>query len=396
MDRILGMASIAEESLPLDHQEDFDDLDLGEQWFVGPTLWSTDWTTETVVSQLKRGNINLNPRYQRRNAWDNARKSLFIESLILGLPIPQIILAEEKGKKGSFIVIDGKQRLLALRQFLSASDDDEFPQLKLSGLSDRAELNGITYEDLSQRAKYQGDRNNFENQTVRTVVIRGWKDEKYLYSVFLRINTGSVQLSPQELRQALHPGPFSDFIDDISIASVALKRAMNLKQADFRMRDVELVLRYFAYKNFIRQYNGNLKQFLDETTKYFNLHWGEGGDVIRTQADEFEQALISVRTIFGQRDELRKWNGENYEARINRAVFDIMVYFFSNEKIRVAALEKAAVIKERFQQLCVENREFLSSIESTTKSKEANRTRFAIWAKELSQVLNFAIEAPLV
>src|SRR5689334_22460988 len=104
-----------EDLLPEDQQEDFEDLDLDVEWFTGPTLWSTDWTTETVVSQLRRGNINLNPRYQRRNAWDNSRKSLFIESLVLGLPIPQIILAEEKGKKGSFIVIDGKQRLLALR-----------------------------------------------------------------------------------------------------------------------------------------------------------------------------------------------------------------------------------------------------------------------------------------
>ncbi|HUZ91431.1 MAG TPA: hypothetical protein VMU78_05975, partial [Methylocella sp.] len=71
--------------LPDDQQEDAADLDLDSEWFTGPTLWSTDWTTETVVAQLRRGNINLNPRYQRRNAWSNVRKSLFIESLILGL-----------------------------------------------------------------------------------------------------------------------------------------------------------------------------------------------------------------------------------------------------------------------------------------------------------------------
>jgi hypothetical protein len=103
------------DELPTDQQEDASDLRLSTDWFSGPTLWSTDWTTETIVSQLKRGNINLNPRYQRRNAWDPVRKSLFIESLILGLPIPEIILAEERGRKGSFIVIDGKQRLLVDR-----------------------------------------------------------------------------------------------------------------------------------------------------------------------------------------------------------------------------------------------------------------------------------------
>jgi hypothetical protein len=280
-----------DDSLPEDQQEDFEDLDLGTEWFTGPTLWSTDWTTETVVSQLRRGNINLNPRYQRRNAWDNSRKSLFIESLILGLPIPQIILAEEKGRKGSFIVIDGKQRLLALRQFLSSSDDPEFPQLRLTGLDDRAELNGMTYERLLKNSDSREDLNNFENQTIRTVVIRSWKEEKYLYSVFLRINTGSVQLSPQELRQALHPGGFSDFIDDFSMESVALKKAMKLKQPDFRMRDVELVLRYFAYRNYIRNYSGDLKGFLDDTTKVLNADWPNVREKLLEQSNDFEKSL---------------------------------------------------------------------------------------------------------
>ena len=79
---IFQMASpSADDSLPEDQQEDSDDLLPGSDWFSGPTLWSTDWTTETVISQLKRGNINLNPRLQRRNAWEDKRKSLFIESL---------------------------------------------------------------------------------------------------------------------------------------------------------------------------------------------------------------------------------------------------------------------------------------------------------------------------
>ena len=208
---------------------------------------------ETIVNQLRRGNINLNPRFQRRNAWNTLRKSLFVKSLILGLPVPQIILAEEKGKKGSFVVIDGKQRLLTLRQFSARPEGDDFEQLRLTGLSDQPELNGLTYGALQQNDQFASKLNNFDNQTIRTVVIRGWKDERYLYSVFLRINTGSVQLSPQELRQALHPGSFSDFIDDVSVDHVGVKRLLKLRDPDFRMRDVELVLRYFAYRNFARE-----------------------------------------------------------------------------------------------------------------------------------------------
>ncbi len=382
--------------LPDDQQEDAADLDLDSQWFTGPTLWSTDWTTETVVAQLRRGNINLNPRYQRRNAWDNVRKSLFIESLILGLPIPQIILAETKGKKGSFVVIDGKQRLMTLRQFLSNDDDADFPQLKLTGLGDRAELNGMTYARFQEQHSLRDDLNNFENQTIRTVVIRGWKNEKYLYSVFLRINTGSVQLSPQELRQALHPGGFSDFIDDFSVDSEALKSAMKLDHPDFRMRDVELVLRYFAYRNFIRIYTGDLKRFLDDTTAKFNADWPNVKDEIYQQAKEFEKALKATREIFGERDELRKWNGKIYEKRINRAVFDIMTFYFSEEPIRKAAVEKREQVKGAFEELCAQNREFLSALETTTKSKEANRNRLSIWASQLSRVIDFPIVPPLI
>ena len=383
------------ETLPDDQQEDLEDLDLNADWANGPTLWSTDWTTETVVAQLRRGNINLNPRYQRRNAWDATRKSLFIESLILGLPIPQIILAEEKGKRGSFIVIDGKQRLLTLRQFLSSAEDKEYPQLKLTGLNDRKDLNGLTYDRLQEDIRFRNELNSFENQTVRTVVIRGWKSERYLYSVFLRINTGSVQLSPQELRQALHPGEFSNFIDDFSYSSSALKNAMKLKEPDFRMRDVELVLRYYSYRNFLSTYAGDLKRFLDQTTEIFNEGWDSAQPMILQQAKELESALLVVREIFGERDELRKWNGTIFERRINRAVFDVMIFYFSIEQIADQAKQKAADIKQAFKNLCETDRRFLAAIESTTKSKEANIARFQIWAETLSRILQIDVQSPM-
>lgn len=385
---------MTDDVLPEDQQEELDDLDLEEEWYAGPSLWSTDWTTETIVNQLKRGNINLNPRFQRRNAWDAKRKSLFIESLVLGLPVPQLVLAEEKGKKGSFIVIDGKQRLLSLRQFASSKDDQDFPQLRLGGLDDKAELNGVTYASLSEREELQSELNAFDNQTIRTVVIRGWRDERYLYSVFLRINTGSVQLSPQELRQALHPGPFSDFIDDVSVEG-RIPQLLKLRQPDFRMRDVELVLRYFSYRNFADLYDGNLKKFLDETTKKLNSAWGDRSDDLRAQARGLDETLAAIREIFGERDECRKWNGREYEKPINRAVFDIMTYYLADPAVREAALTNGAGLKREFQRLCEEDRAFVSSVEQTTKSREANRTRFSTWARSLNRIAGTNVVSPI-
>src|SRR5947209_7589571 len=104
----------------VEFDDESDELDVAEQLTPGSiaaVVNGTDWTTETIVSQLRRGNIQLNPRFQRRDAWKLDRKSRFIESLIVGLPIPQIVLAESKQERGKFIVLDGKQRLLAILQF---------------------------------------------------------------------------------------------------------------------------------------------------------------------------------------------------------------------------------------------------------------------------------------
>lgn len=293
-------------------EDDLEDLDHVVNWAEGAALWSTDWTAETVLSQLQRGNIDLDPSFQRRSAWSDQKKSLFIESLILGLPIPQLILAEDKNKKGSFIVIDGKQRLLAIRRFASLKADDDFEPLKLKGLEERKDLNGKKYADLMRDSELREDLAAFQNASIRTIVIRNWKSEAYLWEVFLRINTGSVQLSPQELRQALHPGKFSKFVDSASGDSIGLKLALNLTQPDFRMRDAEILLRYLSYRNFAERYQGNLKQFLDDTTREFNKSWNSDEQKLKSQVAQMEIAFEFTKSAFSQKNYLRKWNGEEF------------------------------------------------------------------------------------
>ncbi|WP_187272410.1 DUF262 domain-containing protein [Methylobacterium sp. WL9] len=92
--------------------------------FSQAVLYSTDWTVETIISQAKRGNIEMRPRFQRRDAWRVLRKSRFVESIILGLPIPQIVLAEKRNERGKYIVLDGKQRLLSLLQFVGDAEGE--------------------------------------------------------------------------------------------------------------------------------------------------------------------------------------------------------------------------------------------------------------------------------
>jgi len=207
-----------------------------------------------------------------------------------------------------------------------------------------------------------------------------------LYEVFLRINTGSVQLSPQELRQALHPGPFSTFVDDASATSEMLKAALNLNAPDFRMRDAEILLRFLAYRNFMDRYQGNLKRFLDDTTKWLNADWATKESELRSQVVEMDAAIEFTRRAFGEAHYLRKWNGSAFEPRKNRAVFDIMLHYFSVPAVRAALTSKSSQIVKRFKALSEDDSAFRASLETTTKSITANQVRFNLWGAEISEL----------
>jgi len=379
-----------------DEQQKETDDDIGtldQNIFSSAVVSGNDWTTETLINQINKGNIKLNPDFQRRDAWDKKRKSKFIESLILGLPVPQVVLAESKERRGSYIVLDGKQRLLSIRQFSAESDDDVYDQLKLTGLEIRKDLKNKSLESLRSDLTLFDDLTAFENQPIRTVVIKNWPNEDFLYHVFLRLNTGSVPLSPQELRQALHPGPFIAFLDKKSSESEALKEILKLNKPDFRMRDAELLLRYFSFKNFLGDYSGTLKKFLDDACSSLNSGWEESEELIKNQLESLELAHNAIKSIFGGY-QYRKWSGRSYESRFNRAVFDIMVLSFSLEEVRQLAIGKEEEIESAYKNICSNDREFLASIESTTKSLTATQTRISTWFNTLNETIQSELPVP--
>ncbi|MBJ2112341.1 DUF262 domain-containing protein [Serratia ureilytica] len=367
--------------------ENEDDINLTDNInFSSAVVSGTDWTTETIINQINKNNIQLNPDFQRRDAWDKIRKSNFIESLILGLPVPQLVLAERKDKRGAYIVLDGKQRLLSIRQFSAEKNDPLYESLSLSGLDIRPDLKGKNLHEMKNDPLFLDDVSAFENQPIRTIVIKNWPSEEFLYHVFLRLNTGSVMLAPQELRQALHPGPFVTFIDTSSTQSAALKAILKLKKPDFRMRDNELLLRYISFKNFLSEYSGDLKKFLDKTCLIFNRDWSSINNLIDNQVAEFELSHQYVEKIFGD-NSYRKWFAGSYEKKFNRAIFDILITTFSTSEVRAKSVGKEAMIEDAFKTLCATNYPFLSSIETTTKSLNATFTRFSTWYTAVNNII---------
>lgn len=373
--------------------ENEDDVKVDLNEYQQAVIWSTDWTTGTIVTQMNKGTIDLKPKFQRREAWDDKRKSKFIESIILGLPIPQIILAERKDKKGTYIVIDGKQRLLSIRQYFSKEDDVVFPRLQLKGLDSLNTLNNKSFIDLQADPALEDFATLLENQPIRTIVIKNWPNEAFLYNVFLRLNTGSLPLAPQELRQALHPGPFIDYTDQFSIDSAQIKKVLNIEEPDYRMRDIELVIRFFAFKYFINDYKGNLKKFFDETVENLNANWVTQEANINNSAIELNNAIVFSYSIWGV-NTFRKWKAGAYQGRFNRAIYDIMVFYFSEPEIRIAAATHLPEIEARFRLLCDTDQDFLNSFETSTKNVLPTNKRYSTWGYALSEICHTDITIP--
>jgi len=377
----------------VDLDDEVDEQDVSEQiepGSIAAVVSGTDWTTETIVSQLQRGNIQLNPRFQRRDAWKRDRKSRFIESLIVGLPIPQIVLAESKRDRGQFIILDGKQRLLSILQFWGLGEGEN-NAYALSGLTLRSDLMKRTFQDLSGNGAYALDFNALCNQSIRTVVIRNWKDTSFLHTVFLRLNTGSVTLSPQELRQALLPGPFSDFIDEAATASEGLRRLLGLSEPDPRMRDIEILARFLAFRFFAQEYPGRMKDFLDNTFGAFNSRWHHYKPLVVSACADFEKGVDGLLKIFG--DTVARKPGSN---QFNRAIFDALIFFQSQLGVRNALRGRAARIRHAYDQFFASDSAFLKAIESDTAGAPNTSARMKLWAERLSRISGVAITAPQI
>ena len=173
---------------------DFEDI------FVIPS----DWTVSTLRQELV-DIVDLEPHFQRRSVWTTRAKSKFIESLVLGIPIPQILLAERQEERNQFLVLDGKQRLSSIKEFFDGVTEDG-TTFKLQGLDDLKELNGESWQSIRE-GRPQIAR-AIDAAAIRTAVIRGWRRDDVLYEIFHRLNSGSVRLSPMELRMSLIRGPF--------------------------------------------------------------------------------------------------------------------------------------------------------------------------------------------
>jgi hypothetical protein len=217
-----------------------------------------EFTIEYIVNKYKE-NIDLEeneifvPDYQRDFVWDKERQSKFIESVILGLPIPFIFVAELKDS-GRFEIVDGSQRIRTLAAFISN-------ELRLGKLEKLDSLNNYYFQDLSLARQRK-----FKNTPIRMIVLTDKASQQVRNDMFERINRGSDLLKDMEKRKGIYRGDFNDFIYDICDNNETfLEITPIIHWLKKRQEHQELVLRFFAlYENYHNYPNNTgIAKFLD-------------------------------------------------------------------------------------------------------------------------------------
>ena len=269
--------------------EDGDDTDLQiDEYDLASS--PNDFNVLTIASFLESGAVKV-PGFQRHYVWDLKRASKLIESLIIGLPIPQIFLYEEG--RNNFLVIDGQQRLMTIYYFMKQRFPRRDRRAKLrtlveSGteLTNELLFNDEYFEDfrlrlpnISAEVKNKFNRlrystlgeykTQFDLRTIRNIIVKQVSpkgDDSSIYEMFNRLNTGGVNLTPQEIRGSLHHSRFMDLLARLNL-DPSWRQLLGSDTPDLHMRDVEILLRAEAMWYNGDSYKASMVRFLNQFAK---------------------------------------------------------------------------------------------------------------------------------
>lgn len=216
-----------------------------------------EYPVEVIVDKYLNGkdedeNEIFVPDYQREFVWPNDRRSKFIESVLIGLPIPYIFVADVGRGEGRLEIVDGSQRIRTLAAFLG----DEF---ELTGLKKLKKLNGFLFSDLPTARQRR-----FKRRTIRLIELTERADEAVRRDIFERINTGSLLLNDMEQRWGIKEGPLLEFIRECATNPLFKKLAPLSDAVELRRERDEFVLRFFAYLDNYLKFDKRVVEFLDE------------------------------------------------------------------------------------------------------------------------------------
>lgn len=255
-----------------------------------------DYNITTLISLIERGYLKI-PSFQRNYVWKKDMASKFIESIIIGLPIPQLFLFERE--RNNFLVIDGQQRLVTIylfkkqrfpkndagrsiiRKYLSfgnqipdselSGDDFEDFKLKLpSATTQKNQLHNLKYDTLSTIEAFDFKGEFDFNRTIRTITIKQitlCEDDSSMFEIFSRLNSGGVLLKAQEIRMSIYYSPFYEKIVSELNLNKTWRGFLGKSEPDLHMGEIEVLIRAFAMLEMSDQYKSPLRNFLNEFSK---------------------------------------------------------------------------------------------------------------------------------
>ncbi len=358
-------------------EEGFFEVPVGErQILTAPS----DSPIESLCKKIDKNTLVVRPEFQRYYIWEKKPKlkSRLIESVLLRVPIPTIYTAEQED--GKELVVDGQQRLLTFYNF---TKKDGF---RLTGLRILKELNGKSYGDLD--SEIQDQINEYPIRVIK-ILKKSHRDIKF--DVFERLNRGSVKLNEQELRNSIYHGSFNTYLKDL-VKNKDFQRLQGLDDVDIRMRDVERVLRFFAFSDLTeRNYKGPLTTFLNE-------YMESRREISDKQKDEkttlFKKSVELCQSVFGDMAFRRWYAGDEEDAngyredKINEGILDIQMYAFTQYEKR-DIISRAQAIREGFIDVMTGDRQFIESIEKGTYDKNRVVARTEKWLSRLREIVGY-------
>lgn len=322
-----------------------------------------DFIIRSLKEQVDDKSLILADNFQRRRVWDDVKSSRLIESLLINVPIPVCYFAEVDD---AYSVIDGQQRLTAIYRYLN----NEFG---LKSLKVRPDLNSKRFHQLGV-----SDQRTINNRSIRCIVILKESDPDIRFDVFDRLNSNSVKLNAQELRNSLYRSKLNDLIKELSENST-FQSMRGVKNVDKRMQDCEMVLRFFAFHFHSDQYRGNFSQFFDS---YLRKGQNLSLDDLNRHRQIFLRVIDDVNDVFGK-NSFRRYDNENqkWDNLINKSIYDIVMLYFARIDSLVIKEKKTEII-EALKSLC-SNDEFNTVIGARTSATTGVRTRLDKWYQSL-------------
>lgn len=316
--------------------------------------YGVDFTVDSLVSRLERG-VFFVPSFQRSYVWTKPQASRFIESLLLGLPVPGIFVASQP-KAVRYLVIDGQQRLKTLQYFYSGKFRNR--PFRLVRVDKR--WRGFTIDDLTSN-----DRQRLDDSIIHTTVFKQDKprDDRSIYLVFERLNTGGSLLQAQEIRSCIHYGSFITLLGRINEDP----NWRNIYGAvSKRQKDQELILRFLAFLRRSDRYRQPMRDFLNSfTADHRNI-----GDHLSTEFEKiFSDTIAIVVQAIGHR-------AFRPEKGLNAAIFDSVMVALAR-RIETGPVRDSQCLKQAYQRLLQDESFRLASSQSTANIDNV-RSRFLL------------------